>query len=135
MSDARERSEGPAGFTTFSYSATAYLAVWAIDPVTGQWDLLRPFGSRSLFSLRESGPGGSAVDSRHEAFDDLTTTAQVQAGRQRAVTVSFEATIAYACRDRNNRPYATQAGDDIKLRANVAGRVASISASTKVLVL
>lgn len=124
-----------AGFASFSYSATAYLAVWAIDPVTGRWDLVRPFASRSLFSFNQGGQGGSAVSSRRVAFDDLTATVQVQAGRQYAVTVSFEATINLDCRDRSDRePYRRQPGDDIRLWASVAGQVASISASTKVLI-
>lgn len=124
-----------AGFASVSYSATAFLAVWVIDPVTGRWELVRPFASRSLFSFTQSGLGGSAVSSRHVAFDDLAATVQVQAGRQYAVTVSFEATISYDCRDRTDRqPYRRQPGDDIRLWASVAGQVASISASTKVLI-
>lgn len=124
-----------AGFATFSYSATAFLAVWEIDPVTGRWELVRPFASRSLFSFREGGLGGSAVQTDRQIFDDLSATVQVQSGRQYAVTLDFEVTIGYDVRDRSDQqPYRKQPGDDIKLWASVAGQVASISASTKVLI-
>ncbi len=126
---------GPAaGYSTFRYRGTAYVAVWAIDPVSGAWELLRPYGARTLFAFDERGQGGTAVDSRRHAFDDVRATVQVQGGRRYAVTVSFEATITYDCRDRGGRPYVKAEGDDIRLWASIAGSVPSISATTKVLV-
>ena len=126
---------GPsADFSTFRYRGTAHVAVWVIDPVTGRWELLRPFGSRSLFAFGEQGQGGTAVDSDRHAFDDLAATVQVQSGRAYAITVSFEASIAYDCRSRGGGAYVKQEGDDIRLWASIAGGVRSISASTKVLI-
>ena len=123
-----------AGYATFSYRAAVFVAAWVIDPVSGRWELLRPFASRTLLAFRESGQGGSAVVSQRHAFDDLTARVQVQAGRQYAVTASFEVTIAHDCRDRRGARYVKQPGDDIRLWASLTGQVASITASTTVLV-
>lgn len=126
---------GPnAGYPSVSYRGTAYLAVWQIDPVSGRWELLRPFGARNLFSYSRGGTGGEGISSQHVAFDDLTTTVQVQSGRQYAVGVSFEVRIEHDTQDRQGKPYQRQDGDDIKLWGYLLGSVASIRASTKVLI-
>ena len=120
----------PAGSAHFSYRGTAYLAGWEIDPVTGQWELLKPFGSRTLFKFSESGQGGSAISSQRQAFTDLAVTLQLQGGHTYALGVAFEAEIAYDCRDRTGHPFKKQPGDDIRLWASIAGTVASITVST-----
>lgn len=126
---------GPeAGFASVSYRGTAYLAVWQIDPVTGAWELLRPFGTRTLFSFSRSGQGGTTVSSQHVAFDDLRTTVQVQSGRRYAVSVSFEVHIDHDTQDRQGRPYQRRDGDDLRLWGSIVGTVSSITASTKVLI-
>lgn len=119
-----------AGFANFSYRGTAYVAGWEVDPVTGQWELLKPFGSRTLFKSDESGQGGSAINSQVHAFNDLSVTLQLQGGHSYAIGVAFETEITFDCRDRGGRPYKRQPGDDIKLWASIAGSVPSITVST-----
>jgi len=119
-----------AGIANFSYRGTAYVGGWEVDPVTGQWALLKPFGARTLFTQEESGQGGSAINSQVHAFNDLSVTLQLQGGHSYAIGVAFEAEITFDCRDRNGRPYQKQPGDDIKLWASIAGSVASITVAT-----
>lgn len=127
---------GPsAGYSHISYRGTAFLSCWQIDPVTGAWDLVRPFGARTLFQFAENGQGGSAVSHHAAVFDDLSASVQMQGGRSYAVGVSFEAEILADCRDRSNKPYRAQPGDDIRLWASIAGRVASISVATSTVLI
>lgn len=123
---------GPsAGYANFSYRGTVYLSVWEISPVTGLWELQRPFASRVLFQHRESGQGGTAIQSHHHAFDDLSVRLQLQRGHAYGIGVSFEVEVGYECHDRNGRPYQKQPGDDIRLWASMLGSVSSISVSTE----
>ena len=119
-----------AGIANFSYRGTAYVGGWEVDPVTGQWALLKPFGARTLFKQEESGQGSSAIDSQVHAFNDLSVTLQLQGGHSYAIGVAFEVEITFDCRDRNGHPYQKQPGDDIKLWASIAGSVASITVAT-----
>jgi hypothetical protein len=120
-----------AGSSNFSYSGTVYIAVWEINPVTGVWELLRPFASRSLFSFRESGAGGSAITSTHHAFDDLSVRMQLHGGHTYGIGVAFEAQVSFVCTDGQGHPYVKQPGDDIRLWASILGDVASISVATE----
>lgn len=120
-----------AGFANFSYRGTVYISAWEISPVTGQWELLRPFGSRVLLQYRESGQGGTAIRSDHHAFDDLSVRLQLQGGHTYGIGVSFEVEVGFDCHDRNGKPYQKQPGDDIKLWASMTGEVSSISVSTE----
>jgi hypothetical protein len=60
----------------------------------------------------------------------LTLQLQLQGGHTYALGVAFEAEIAYDCRDRTGHPHKKKPGDDIRLRASIAGTVAGITAST-----
>ncbi|MGO4692045.1 hypothetical protein [Glaciibacter sp. 2TAF33] len=120
-----------AGYSNFSYSGTVYIAGWEINPVTGVWELLRPFGSRSLFSFRESGAGGSAIVSTRHAFNDLSVRMQLQGGHTYGIGVAFEVQVSFVCTDGQGHPYVKQPGDDIKLWASILGDVASISVATE----
>ncbi len=123
---------GPAaGYASLSYRATAYVAGWHIDPVSGQWELLRPFGWRTLFDFTDSGQGGSAIHTRQQAYDDLSVTLQLQGGRTYAIGVSVEASIVHDCRDRQGQPYQKRPDDDIRLWASIAGTVSSIRVATQ----
>lgn len=121
---------GPIGYAAFSYRGTAYIAGWEIDPVTGAWELLSPFGSRTLFAFDESGRGGSAISSQRHSFTDLSTTLQLRGGHTYAIGVALEAQISFECRDRSGAAYVRQAGDDVKLWASIAGIVPSITLDT-----
>ena len=121
---------GPIGFAAFSYRGTAYVAGWEIDPITGAWELLSPFGSRTLFAFDESGKGGSAISSQRHAFTDLAVTLQLRGSRTYAFGVALEAQISLECRDRSGTPYLPQPGDDVKLWASIAGIVPSITLTT-----
>ncbi len=118
------------GIASFSYRGTAYMAGWEVDPLTGQWTLLKPFGSRTLFKFTESGQGGSAISSQRHAFNDLSVTLQLQGSHTYAIGVALETEIAFDCRDRTGHTYKKQPGDDIKLWASIAGNVSSVSVST-----
>lgn len=120
----------PIGYASFSYRGTAYIAGWEIDPVTGAWDILSPFGSRTLFAFDESGRGGSAISSQRHSFTDLSTTLQLRGGHTYAIGVALEAQISFECRDRTGTAYVRQAGDDVKLWASIAGIVPSITLHT-----
>lgn len=120
-----------AGFSNFSYRGTVYIAGWEISPVTGLWELLRPFASRVLFQYRESGVGGAAIRSDHHVFDDLSVRLQLQGGHTYGIGVSFEVEVGFDCHDRSGKPYRKQPGDDIKLWASMTGEVSSISLSTE----
>ena len=120
-----------AGFSNFSYRGTVYIAGWEISPVTGLWELLRPFASRVLYQDRESGQGGSAIRSDHHAFDDLSVRLQLQGGHTYGIGVSFEVEVGFDCQDRSGRPYQKQPGDDIRLWASMVGEVSSITVSTE----
>ena len=117
------------GYANFSYRGTAYVAGWEVDQVTGQWELLKPFGARTLFTGDESGQGGSAINSRVNAFTDLSVTLQLQGGHSYAIGVAADGEITFDCRDQKGRPYKKQPGDDIKLWASIACDVASITVS------
>ena len=121
---------GPLGFAAFSYRGTAYIAGWEIDPITGAWELLSPFGSRTLFAFDESGKGGSAISSQRHSFTDLSVTLQLRGSRTYAIGVALEAQISFECRDRSGTQYLPQAGDDVKLWASIAGIVPSITLTT-----
>ncbi|POH65524.1 MULTISPECIES: hypothetical protein [Cryobacterium] len=121
---------GPIGFAAFSYRGTAYVAGWEIDPITGAWELLSPFGSRTLFAFDESGKGGSAISSQRHAFTDLSVTLQLRGSRTYAIGVALEAQISLECRDKSGTPYRPQPGDDVKLWASIAGMVPSITLAT-----
>ena len=121
---------GPIGFAAFSYRGTAYVAGWEIDPITGAWELLSPFGSRTLFAFDESGKGGSAISSQRHAFTDLEVTLQLRGSRTYAIGVALEAQISFECRDKSGTPYLPQPGDDVKLWASIAGVVPSITLTT-----
>ena len=121
---------GPIGFAAFSYRGTAYVAGWEIDPITGAWELLSPFGSRALFAFDESGKGGSAISSQRHAFTDLSATLQLRGSRTYALGVALEAQISFECRDRSGNQYVLQPGDDVKLWASIAGIVPSITLTT-----
>ncbi|TFD93951.1 hypothetical protein E3T61_02795 [Cryobacterium lactosi] len=121
---------GPIGFAAFSYRGTAYVAGWEIDPVTGAWELLSPFGSRTLFAFDETGKGGSAISSQRHAFADLSVTLQLRGSRTYAIGVALEAQISFECRDRSGTQYLPRPGDDVKLWASIAGIVPSITLTT-----
>lgn len=121
---------GPIGFAAFAYRGTAYVAGWEIDPVTGAWDLLTPFGSRTLFAFDESGRGGSPISSQRHAFSDLSTTLQLRGSHTYAIGVALEAQISFECRDTTGKPYTRKDGDDVKLWAAIAGLVPSITLTT-----
>ncbi|MFE6967676.1 hypothetical protein ACFVAJ_21560 [Agromyces sp. NPDC057679] len=124
-----------AGYSNVDYRGTAYLAVWEIDLVTGRWELVRPFGARSLFAFSRQGQGGSAIVSTKRTFADLGATVQLQGGHVYAVGVSFEVQMGHTMLDRRGAPYVKQPGDDIKLWSSLLGTVHSISVSTtKVLI-
>lgn len=122
---------GPqAGYSDVRYLGTVFLAVWEIDPVTGRWELVRPFASRSVLSDQRQGQGGAAVVSARHAFDDLGVTVQLQGGHVYAVGVSFEAQVRHTLLDRDGSAYSKQPGDDVRLWASMLGTVESISIST-----
>lgn len=121
---------GPIGFAAFSFRGTAYIAGWEIDPITGAWELLSPFGSRTLFAFDESGKGGSAISSQRHAFTDLSVTLELRGSRTYAIGVALEAQISFECRDRSGTPYVRQPGDDVKLWASIAAVVPSITMTT-----
>lgn len=121
---------GPIGFAAFSYRGTAYIAGWEIDPITGAWELLSPFGSRTLFAFDESGKGGSAISSQRHAFTDLSVTLELRGSRTYAIGVALEAQISFECRDRSGTPYVRQPGDDVKLWASIAAVVPSLTMTT-----
>lgn len=121
---------GPIGFAAFAFRGTAYVAGWEIDPVTGNWDLLTPFGSRTLFAFDESGRGGSPISSQRHAFSDLTTTLQLRGSHTYAIGVALEAQITFECRDKAGKPYTRKDGDDVRLWAAIAGLVPSITLTT-----
>ncbi|MGY4856975.1 hypothetical protein [Cryobacterium sp. AP23] len=124
------RPTGPIGFAAFAYRGTAYVAGWEIDPVTGSWSLLSPFGSRVLFAFDESGRGGSPISSQRHAFTDLSTTLQLRGSHTYAIGVALEAQISFEARDNDGNPYVRQDGDDVKLWASIAGIVPSITLAT-----
>lgn len=121
---------GPMGYAAFAYRGTAYIAGWEIDPITGAWELLSPFGSRTLFAFDESGRGGSPISSQRHAFSDLSTTLQLRGSHTYAIGVALEAEISYECRDKSGTPYARRPGDDVKLWASIAGHIPSITLTT-----
>ncbi|WEO75691.1 hypothetical protein BJQ94_09780 [Cryobacterium sp. SO2] len=118
---------GPIGFAAFAYRGTAYIAGWEIDPISGAWEMLSPFGSRTLFAFDESGRGGSPISSQRHAFTDLSTTLQLRGSHTYAIGVALEAQISFECRDKAGNPYIRQDGDDVKLWASIAGIVPSIT--------
>lgn len=121
---------GPVRFAAFSYRATAYVAGWEIDPITGSWEPLSPFGSRTLFAFDESGTGGSAISSQRHAFTDLSVTLQLRGSHTYAIGVALEAQISFECRDKSGSPYLRQPGDDVKLWTSIAGIVPSLTLTT-----
>ncbi|MET0955536.1 MAG: hypothetical protein ABWY68_06255 [Cryobacterium sp.] len=121
---------GPVGFAAFSYRGTAYVAGWEIDPITGAWELLSPFGSRTLFAFDETGTGGSAISSQRHAFSDLSVTLQLRGAHTYAIGVALEAEIAFECRDKTGSPYIRQPGDEVKLWTSIAGIVPGITLTT-----
>jgi hypothetical protein len=124
------RPAGRIGFAAFAYRGTAYIAGWEIDPVTGAWDLLTPFGSRTVFAFDEHGRGGSPISSQRHAFSDLSTTLQLRGSHTYAIGVALEAQISFECRDKSGKPYVRRDGDDVKLWAAIAGLVPSITLTT-----
>lgn len=121
---------GPGGgYGTVSYRCTAFLAVWQVSPADGSWELVRPFGARTLVRTQQIGAGAFPVDSDRHAFDDLTVDVQLQGGRTYAIGVSFEVAVTTAILDGQGRPYAPKPEDDIRLWASMLGTVPRITAS------
>jgi len=115
---------------------TAYACVWDIDPVSGAWQLIAPFGSRTLVNRSDSGLSGSAIAqvTAHYSGNALSTRVQVQAGHSYAVGFQAQVDIDTSVRDDNNRPYQRGDGDDWKLWADMTCSVPQITIETTVLI-
>lgn len=114
------------------YRCTVYLAVWQVNVVDGSWELVRPFGARTLVRTHSTGAGLAAVSRERHAFEDLRLDVQLQGGRTYAIGVSFEADVDAAIVDHSGRPYAKRPGDDVRLWASMLGVVPRITASRRV---
>jgi len=119
---------GPAaGYSKVSYHARVSLGVWNTDVNNVGWYPASTIASRTILDTSAIGLGGEAITVRRHAFNDLRTKVHLQAGFFHAVAVSFEVQVHGTFLDRSSKPYAKQPGDDIKLWADMAGVVESIT--------
>lgn len=114
--------------SSFAYRSTVYVVAWLVSPADGSWELLRPFGSRTLVSERVSGFGRFDIRTARHAFDDLRVRVQLEGHRTYAVGVSFETQVTPTAVDRNGKPYRPQPGDDIRTWSSMIGRVPKVVA-------
>ncbi|SDH96324.1 hypothetical protein [Agrococcus jejuensis] len=121
-------SAGASPWASFHYRCTAYVLAWLVSPVDGSWELLRPFGARTLLRQQASGQGEFAVQRRSHAFSDLSVRVQLEGGRTYAVGVSFEAQATPSVVDRDGRPYVRRPEDRTLAYAGLSGRVPRIVA-------
>ncbi len=115
---------------------TAYLCGWDIDPVTGNFELLRPFGARVLIDAADSGQSGTPIKHVHVPLggNALSTRLQVQAGHTYVIGFHAEVDIDVDVRDAQGQPYQPGPNDDFRVWGDVTASVTRLTAQTTVLI-